>query len=495
MTQLPDLDHLSHAEKEALIRTLWHRLERAERRIAGLEAKLNEPSKTPDNSSLPPSKGQKPNRPEKAQRVGPRQGSLGRKGGGRPLALFPDETVTAKAPSCAHCQAALSEADQVLHGRYDKIDLPVVRPVVTRVERYAGHCPGCGGVTLAPVPVGMEEGSPFSVNILALQAFRHVRVPRRNAGLAIYLRFTHAISYRRLTQLFMQLYALQTSEGALDAMLQRAKPCFDNEVAASLVRKPRAAFSPSDALRRMPAAPAQSLARLRRSRIICSDETTVRIDGQTHWNWVFQNDQMVIHVVRNTRAASVVTETMAGHRPTIWVSDLYGAQQGHADLWQVCLAHQLRDCKYAIEAGDTIFAPRMKALLLRAVVLARRRKRLAESTRRSYQRRLDRELNAIMVLAPTNPHGQRLRKRYGKVRNSLFTFLEHPEAPPDNNGSERELRPTATYRKVTGGFRSKWGADLYAAVRSVIGTAARQGRDAYQAIRAVLHGESVILPG
>jgi transposase len=101
-----------------------------------------------------------------------------------------------------------------------------------------------------------------------------------------------------------------------------------------------------------------------------------RIDGRTHWNWAegFQNDQVVIHGVRNSRAASVVTETMAGHRPGIWGSDLYGAQQGHADLWQVCLAHQLRDCKYAIEAGDTVFAPQMKALLLRAVVLARRRK-------------------------------------------------------------------------------------------------------------------------
>ena len=92
--------------------------------------------------------------------------------------------MTAKAVACAHCQAALTEADQVLHGRYDKIDLPPVRPVVTRVERYAGHCPCCGGVTLAPVPEGLEDGSPFSVNIVAL---------------AIYLRFTHAISYRRLT--------------------------------------------------------------------------------------------------------------------------------------------------------------------------------------------------------------------------------------------------------------------------------------------------------
>ena len=455
MTQRPDLSHLSHTEKDALIHALWAQVQGLTARVAALEARLGDPSKTPDNSSLPPSKGQKPNRPEKTKRIGPRTGSLGRKGGGRPLACDPDETVTARPVACEHCQAALCDADQVLHGRYDKIDLPVVRPVVTRVERYGGHCPCCGGVTLAAIPAGLEDGSPFSVNIVAL---------------AIYLRFTHAISYRRLTQLFSHLYALRISEGALDAMLQRAKPCFDAEVAAIL-------------------------ARLRRSRIVCSDETTVRIDGRTHWNWVFQNDQVVIHVVRNSRAARVVTETMAGHRPTIWVSDLYAAQQGHAGLWQICLAHQLRDCKYAIEAGDTIFAPRMKALLLRAVVLARRRKSLAEGTRRGYQRRLDHELNAIMVLAPTNSHGRRLRKRYGKVRSHLFTFLEHPDVPPDNNGSERELRPTATYRKVTGGFRSHWGADLFAGVRSVVGTAARRGKDAYQAILAVLHANSVVQPG
>jgi transposase len=455
VTQLPDLSYLSHAEKDALIRALWAQVQSLTARVEALEARLSDPSKTPDNSSLPPSKGQKPNRPEKTKRVGPRQGSMGRKGGGRPLACHPDETVTAKPVACAHCQSTLSDADQVLHGRYDKIDLPVVRPVVTRVERYAGHCPCCGGVTLAAIPAGLEDGSSFSVTIVAL---------------AIYLRFTQAISYRRLTQLFLHLYALRISEGALDAMLRRAKPCFDNEVSAIL-------------------------SRLRRSRIVCSDETSVRIDGRTHWNWVFQNDQVVIHVVRNSRAASVVTETMAGHRPSIWVSDLYGAQQGHADLWQVCLAHQLRDCKYAIEAGDMIFAPRMKALLLRAVVLARRRKSLAESTRRGYQRRLDHDLNAIMVLAPTNPHGRRLRKRYGKVRSHLFTFLEHPEVPPDNNGSERELRPTATYRKVTGGFRSQWGADLFAGVRSVVGNAARRGKDAYQAILAVLDGNSVVQSG
>jgi hypothetical protein len=53
-----------------------------------------------------------------------------------------------------------------------------------------------------------------------------------------------------------------------------------------------------------------------------------------------------------------------------------------------------------------------------------------------------------MALALANSHGRRLRKRYGKVRSHLFIFLEHLDAPPDNNGCERELRPTATYRKV-----------------------------------------------
>jgi transposase len=153
------------------------------------------------------------------------------------------------------------------------------------------------------------------------------------------------------------------------------------------------------------------------------------------------------------------------------------------------------DCQYAIDAGDEIFAPRMKTLLLRAVVMARRRMELAESTRRSYQQRLDRDLNAIMALAPVNQHGKRLRMRYGKNRSYLFTFLEYPDTPPDNNGSERELRPTATYRKVTGGFRSTWGAELFAAARSVVGTAARNGSDAYQAIRAILRGVSVLQGG
>lgn len=91
-----------------------------------------------------------------------------------------------------------------------------------------------------------------------------------------------------------------------------------------------------------------------------------------------------------------------------------------------------------------------------------------------------------MALTPDNAHGRRLRKCYGKIRDSLLNFLDHPEIAPDNNGSARELRHTATYRKVTGGFRSDWGADLFAGIRSVVGTASRHGQNAFDAIRTTL---------
>jgi transposase len=111
----------------------------------------------------------------------------------------------------------------------------------------------------------------------------------------MYLRFVHHVSYRRLSRLLLELFGLAISEGALDAAFQRGKPQFDAEVSAIL-------------------------ARLRRARIVCSDETGVRIDGKGAWNCVFQNDDVVIHVVRHSRGRGVVAEVMQGHRPAIWVS-------------------------------------------------------------------------------------------------------------------------------------------------------------------------------
>ena len=129
---------------------------------------------------------------------------------------------------------------------------------------------------------------------------------------------------------------------------------------------------------------------------------------------------------------------MGEHRPEIWVSDLFSAQKKHpAEDWQVCLAHQLRDCQYGIDAGDEVFSPVMKRLLLRAVVWHRRWEKLAASTQYQYRCRMQRELEQALALVPTHSDGMRLQKRYRDLREHLFLFLEDTTIPPTNNASEQ----------------------------------------------------------
>ena len=152
----------------------------------------------------------------------------------------------------------------------------------------------------------------------------------------------------------------------------------------------------------------------------------------------------------------------------------------------MCLAHQLRDCQYAIDAGDKIFAPGMKRLLLRAFIIHRRREKIDDARLNRYRENLQERLTGILNSAPHHPGGIRLRERYGGLIDNLFLFLEDVGIPPTNNSSEQAIRMSVVFRRVTNGFRSEWGRDLFAAVRSVVNTGKRQGLTAYQSIQQAL---------
>jgi transposase len=447
MDKLPELERLSEPDKDALIAALWAEVQTLKARLAALEAKQYEPRKDAHNSSIPPSRTLKVNRSPSPRMGARREASVGRAGGGRPLHPEPDQVMIAQAKTCPHCGGAVPAHEQHLHAVYNKIELPPITPIVTRVEQHGGQCPHCGQLYVAPVPVGLEPGTPFGASI---------------ERLATYLRYTHAISYARLSALFRQVCGVSISEGALANLFQRVKTRLDDRVA-------------------------EILTRLRSSRLVCSDETGARVNGRTPWEWVFQNAEVCVHVIRPSRGHGVIQEILGDHRPTIWVSDLYSAQKHHpAEQWQVCLAHQLRDCQFACEAGDTVFAPRMKAVLLRAFAIHKRCDALAASTLYQYRCDLQRRVDRCLGSQPTNPHGRRLQKRYTKIRDHLFLFLEDASIPPTNNSSEQAIRMSTVFRKVTNGFRSQWGRDLFAAVRSVVNTGKRHGLSAYQAIQKAL---------
>jgi hypothetical protein len=90
-------------------------------RIGELEAKLAVPPKTPENSSLPPSMGQKPN-------LADRGNEKPRPGAARRLAEHPDQIIEALAAACPHCDHALSPAD-----------LPDIHALITSICRRSSR--------------------------------------------------------------------------------------------------------------------------------------------------------------------------------------------------------------------------------------------------------------------------------------------------------------------------------------------------------------------
>ena len=91
-----------------------------------------------------------------------------------------------------------------------------------------------------------------------------------------------------------------------------------------------------------------------------------------------------------------------------------------------------------------------------------------------------------MAVKPSHHAGVKLQAMIRRTRASMFVFMTRRELPPTNNGSERALRPCAVFRKITNGFRTEWGAKLYADIRSVVETGRRRAIGALNAIRLTL---------
>src|SRR5271157_6036944 len=204
-------------------------------RIAELEAEHGKPPKTPDNSSLPPSRGQKGSVAE-ATRV--KKARKGHPGAARALAENPDATRDVYAERCG-CGAALAEAGQELARAWEHVDLPPIKPITTRINLFRATCPCCKARVTAQAPADMPEGSPFGPGIKAAVAYLH--------GCQL-------VGFKRLTELCEGLFGLTISQGAISNMLARMGKPFG-------------------------AAAEQIAATVRASEVIASDETSARVKG------------------------------------------------------------------------------------------------------------------------------------------------------------------------------------------------------------------------
>jgi transposase len=432
------------AEREAAI-------ERRDEKIRELEEELSQfrrPVKTPENSSVPPSRGQQANRVERrGRKPGPKRGHVGVSR----MRSEPDVVVTCRPSACDGCGDPLPRTGGRRVGQSQVIEVPPVEPVVIEAWQYAVTCAHCGVQTVGAYPEGLEPRRTFGPGIEALLSYLHER---------------HHVGYERLVELCRDVFGLAISQGGVENALRR------------LVDRARPTY----------AAIGQTV---RGSPVINSDETSARVAGKTQWQWTFQTPEASYHLIAPSRGGEVIDAFLAGAEPEVWGSDLYAPQMlTPATEHQICHSHQARDLTFASEAdtGDErVWALDLRHVFGRAIRLHHEREQVTPETfarrRLLIEHATDRLVFDCYVAPKTE--AARLQQRYRLHRDSLYVFLHRDDVEPTNNSSERDLRPSVIHRKVIGGFRSAWGAEASAIRSSILTTARKQGQNLLDAFRTI----------
>ena len=406
--------------------------------------KMQRPPKTSRTSSKPPSTDRKARR----EHAKPGGAKPGHEGHSRALHENPDETIDHRPDICPQCHGHLEadlEGDVI--GEYDEIEVPPIAPFVRRHRRFCVCCPHCSSKVKAALPHA-AHGSPFG--------------PRLHA-LVLYLKTFQAISFARLEGMLGDLFGIKLSQGALNSMLKRSH-------------------------RHFAAAKTDIIKDLRRADMVASDETGIRIEGLNGYHWVFMSSAAIVHEAQHSRAAQVVRDVMGDHRPNIWLSDGYSAQQNHGDYHQTCLAHLARDIAYAVEVSDDMVPLRLKMWLDKVLLLARNVTGFASSTLKAKKRELENVLADILATSPKCEVAETIRAKLARASPRLLTFVDYPGAVEvTNNACERALRPAVIQRKVTNGFRSMWAAKGDCAVRTVVDTGKLSGKSPFQTLMTTIN--------
>jgi len=445
-----EFEELSKAELIELILRQAEQLAKVQADYEALKLKFEENSRPPTsskNSSQPPSRDQKGNKPKdrRKRRHGP---PLGHEKHERQFVAEADEVVKVRPQSCCTCDADLIAESGHLVKVNQITELPEAKAEVIEVRQYEVVCPDCQQAQVQAPPAGLEMERAFGARLEAT---------------VVYYRQEQHMSYVRTCAALQNLHGVEISQGGIDKIMQRAGSKAIEEV--------------------------QTIEHeIRQSTVIHSDETGSRVDGNNWWQWVFCSLTAVLHVIRFNRSVDVVKDVMGEHEAEVWVSDCYLPQmKAPAKQHQLCLAHQLRNLQAVVEQDPKHFWARHVHILLRyAIHVHNQRHALSAAAFLNRVARIERRFDQLLKRNLDPPEARRLQRRYQKYRDAIFVFLYRTDVSPTNNISERYLRPAVIHRKVSGGFRSDWGAKGYAASKSLIDTGALSGTAPFDVIQKLL---------
>jgi transposase len=219
------------------------------------------------------------------------------------------------------------------------------------------------------------------------------------------------------------------------------------------------------------------------SAVLHADETGWRVNGKTHWLWCFTTTDLTYYMIDRSRGSPALKKFFKKEFAGVLVTDFWAAYNAVvAAHKQKCLPHLLRDIKrtqhYHKPEGDwPAFSKQLKRLIRDAIRLSKRRRELPPERFAARRGRLEDRLRALLAQPWENRHARRLVKRLRRHVSELFTFLDHPEVPSDNNHGERQIRPAVLVRKNSYANGSEDGAETQAVLMSVFRTLKQRGHN------------------
>ena len=437
--------------------------------IQELKEQLNKNSK---NSSKPPSSdglkkpAPKSLRTPSGKKVG---GQDGHKGTCLSVRKAPDETIKHMPSACEGCPHYLMcQGTACIAEKRHVIDAVVTVSVVEHQTLEIPICMLHGDTRKGEFPSDVRASVQYGENLQAL---------------SVALNTVGAVSIKRTHEILSGVFSIPIATGTISSMVKR---CADGltDTVGKIKQK------------------------MQESALGHFDETGTRVNKKLWWVHNASNCEYTYLDVSPKRGSKGMEQCgVLNEFHGIAMHDCWASYWNYPDVTHaVCCAHLLRELTGIIENHpEQKWASAFIDLLLKMKKVKDKAVEKGKDSLSYYHyHKFDKRYDELIEQAkkdnpfPENAEKKRGRKKKGKIlalverlanyKASVCLFVRNFNVPFDNNQAERDIRMIKVKTKVSGCFRTEEGARDYLKIMSYIGTAHKQGYNAYEAIKNAISG-------
>ena len=358
----------------------------------------------------------------------------------------PDDVIDLYPDICNNCGLSLDGFDPTKEKSRQIVDIPPIKAQWKEYRIYSKKC-SCGCQSTSSFPEGVNSPVSYGEHIEGLIGYFHAR---------------QYLPFARMKEVFNDVFNIAISEGGIHYLLNRfadkATPVYN------IIRE-----------------------RVAESKVIGTDETGVKVNGNKHWFWTWQTPHLTYIAHSNTRGKPAIDSHFPqGFPKATLVRDGWRPQIATIALHhQTCLPHLLRHLNYLNQKyKKTQWSRNFKTLLYDAIELDKNQevKNKDVNIFKIVQR-----LENLLEKPPNKKHKELFTfyKRICRERQNLFTFLFIKEVPSHNNASETAIRNVKVKQKISGQFKKEKTAQKFAIIRSVIDTTIKNGMKVIEALALI----------